>query len=69
MVLILKFKTLEMVLSACDVVQCQNVWYYTIIFVYAAHETSFCPLDTTKVLQRQYLQCDQDMMEIFSLTD
>ena len=48
MVLILKFRTLDMVLGACDVVQCKNVGYYTIMFVYGDHETSLCPLDTTK---------------------
>ena len=48
MVLVLKFRTLDMVFVACDVVQCKNVGYYTIMFVYGAHETSLCPLDTTK---------------------
>ena len=37
-----------MVLGAHDVVQCKNVGYYTIIFVYGDHETSLSPLDTTK---------------------
>ena len=48
MVPFLKFRTLNMVLGAHDVVQRKNVGYYTIIFVYAAHETSLYPLDTTK---------------------
>ena len=51
MVLLLKLiRTLDMVLGAHDVVQCKNVGYYTIMFVYAAHETSLYPLDTTKGL-------------------
>ena len=50
MVLVLKFRTLDMVLGACDVVQWKNVWNYTIMFVYGAHETSLCPLNTTKCL-------------------
>ena len=65
MVLILKFKTLDMVLGACDVVQCQNVGYYTIIFVYGASKKYLSPLDTTKVLQRESLSWDQDMMVVF----
>ena len=48
MVLVLKFRTLYMVLGVRDVVQCKNVGYYTIMFVYGDHETSLCPLDTTK---------------------
>ena len=67
MVLILKFKTLDMVLSAYDVVQCQNLGYYTIMFIYGAYETSLCPLDTTEVMKRETLSCDQDMMAILSL--
>ena len=48
MVLVLKLiRTLDMVLGARDVVQCKNVGYYTIMFVYGAHETSVYPLDTT----------------------
>ena len=37
-----------MVLGARDAVQCKNVGYYTIIFVYGAHEKSLYLLDTTK---------------------
>ena len=37
-----------MVLGACGVVQCKNVGYYTIMFVYGDHETSLYPLDTKK---------------------
>jgi len=51
MVLVLNLiRTLDMVLGARDVVQCKNVGYYTIMFVYGAHETSLYPLDTTKSL-------------------
>ena len=46
--LVLKFRTLDMVLGARDVVHCENVGYYTIMFVYGAHETSLYPLETTK---------------------
>ena len=48
MVLVFNFRTLYMVLGAHDVVQCKNLGYYTIMFVYGAHEKSLCPLDTTK---------------------
>ena len=48
MVLVLKFRTLDMVLGACDLVQLKNVGYYTIRFVYGDHEISLYPLDTTK---------------------
>ena len=48
MVLVLKFRTLDMVLGARDVVQLKNVGYYTIMFVYGVHETPLYPLDTTK---------------------
>ena len=48
MVLVLKFRLLDMVLGACDLDQCKNLGYYTIMLVYGAHETSLCPLDTTK---------------------
>ena len=51
MVLVLKLiRRLDMVLGARDVVQCKNVGYYTIMFLYGAHETSLYPLDTTKGL-------------------
>ena len=49
MVLVFKLITiLGMFLHARDVFQCKNVGYYTIMFVYGAHETSLYPLDTTK---------------------
>ena len=49
MVLVLKLiRTLDMVLGSHVMDQCKNVGYYTIMFVYAAHETSLYPLDTTK---------------------
>ena len=48
MVPFVKFKTLDRVLSFIDVVQYKKVGYYTIMFVYGAHETSLCPLNTTK---------------------
>ena len=63
MVLILKFRILNMVLGAFDVVQClQNLGYCTIIFVYGAHDISLCPLGTIELLQREYLSCYQDTM-------
>ena len=48
MVLVLKFRTLNMVVGARDLVQCKNVGCYTIMFFYGAIETSLCTLDTTK---------------------
>ena len=49
MVLLLRLiRTLDIVVGSRDVVQCKNVGYYTIMFVYGAHETSLYPLDTTK---------------------
>ena len=69
MVLILKFRILDMVLGVFDVVQClPNLGYCTIIFVYEAHDTSLCTLGTTEVLQRESLSCYHDMMVILSLT-
>ena len=63
MVIILKYIILYIVLGAFDVVQClQNLVYFTIISVYGAHDTSSCPLGTTKVPQRESLSCYQDMM-------
>ena len=47
MVLVLKLRTLDMVLGFRDVVQCKNVGYYR-MFVYGSHETSLCPIDTKK---------------------
>ena len=53
MVLILKFRMLDMDLGAYDVAQYQNIGYYNISFVYGAHFTSLCPLDTIEFLQRE----------------
>ena len=47
MVPFFNFRTLDMVLGSRDVVQCKNVGYYTIMFVYGAHEASLYSLDTT----------------------
>ena len=49
MVLVFKLiRTLDIVLGAHDVDKWKNVGYYTIVIVYAAHETSLYPLYTTK---------------------
>ena len=49
MVLLFKLiRTLDMVLGTSDVVQCKNVGYYTIDFVYGANDASLYPLDTAK---------------------
>ena len=53
MVLILNYRTLNMVLGVYYVVQFQNVGYFTITFFYGACETSLYPLDTTMILQRE----------------